>query len=83
MHALGPDDAGSTFFISSAKDGRYIGSHTSPVNHVTGAETYTIGFAPGKGHSLQKENGKYVTVDGSGEAQITSSVVDFGVYSVT
>jgi phospholipase C len=83
IHALDADDAGDTFYISSAKDGRYIGSHTSLVNHVTGAETYTIGFVAGQGYSLKKENGDYVTVDGNGNVQITSDVVYFGVFSVT
>jgi len=83
VHALDVDDAGSTFNISSAKDGRYIGSHTSLVNYVTGAEIYNIGFAAGQGYSLQKENGDYVTVDGNGEVQITNKVVYFGVFSVT
>jgi phospholipase C len=83
LYALDPDDAGTTFVISSAKDGRYIGSHTSLVNHVTGAETYTIGFVAGWGYSLQKENGNYVTIDRGGNVQITSQVVYFGVFSVT
>jgi phospholipase C len=83
VHALDADDAGDTFYISSAKDGRYIGSHTSLVDHATGAETYTIGFVAGKGYALQKENGDYVTVDRNGEVQITSDVVYFEVFSVT
>jgi phospholipase C len=83
VHALDPDDAGGVFVISSAKDGRYIGSHTSLVSHVAGAETYAIGFVAGKGYSLQKEDGDYVTVDGDGEVQITNKVVYFGVFSVT
>jgi phospholipase C len=83
LHALDADDAGDTFAISSARDGRYMGSHTSLVGHVSGAETYTIGFVAGKGYALQKENGDYVAVDGNGEVQITHEVVYFGKFSVT
>ncbi|TVY24206.1 Non-hemolytic phospholipase C [Lachnellula hyalina] len=76
-------DGGNTFTISSARDGRYIGSHTALVNSETGAETYTVGFAAGKGYSLQKENGKYVTVDENGAVQIGEDVTYFRGYSVT
>ncbi|KAE8443036.1 hypothetical protein EG329_002430 [Mollisiaceae sp. DMI_Dod_QoI] len=76
-------DGGNTFTISSAKDGRYIGSHTGLIDNSSGAETYTVSFAAGKGYALQKENGKYVTVDASGTVQIYSDVSYFSAYSVT
>ncbi|TVY18056.1 Non-hemolytic phospholipase C [Lachnellula arida] len=75
-------DGGNTFTISSAMDGRYFGSHTALVGNATGAETYTVGFAAGKGYSLQKENGKYLTVDENGAVQIVVDVTYFKGYSV-
>jgi phospholipase C len=76
-------DGGNTFTISSAKDGKYIVSHTGLIDSGNGAETYTVGFAAGKGYSLQNENGKYVTVDENGAVQITGDVGYFKAYSVT
>ncbi len=81
VHAL--TTGGNTFTISSAKDGRYIGAHTGLIDNSSGAEVYTIAFVAGKGYALQKENGKYVTVDGNGNVQITSDVTYFKAYSVT
>jgi phospholipase C len=81
VHSL--EDGGNTFTISSAKDGRYCGSHTSLINDSSGAETYTISFKAGEGYALQKENGDFVTVDGNGNVQITSSTTYFKAYSVT
>jgi phospholipase C len=81
VHSLA--DGGNNFTISSAKDGRYIGSHTGLIDSSSGAQTYTVGFAAGQGYSLQKENGKYVTIDGNGAVQITSDVTYFKAYSVT
>jgi phospholipase C len=74
---------GNAFNISSARDGRYIGSHTGLINSSSGAETYTVSFAAGKGHALQKENGKYLTIDGNGAIQITDKAAYFKTYSVT
>jgi phospholipase C len=74
-------DDGNTFTISSAKDGRYIGSHTSLINNDSGAEVYTISYAAGQGYALKKENGKYLTVDETGTVQITSTVTYFEVFS--
>ncbi|KAH8802981.1 phosphoesterase family-domain-containing protein [Xylogone sp. PMI_703] len=73
----------STFIISSAFDGRYIGAHTGLSTGIKGAETYTVNFAPSKGYSLQKENGKYLTIDAHGTVQITSQETFFKAYSVT
>jgi len=81
VHSL--TDGGNTFTISSAKDGRYIGSHTGLIDSSNGAQTYTVGFAAGKGYLLQKENGKYLTIDGNGAVQITSDFTYFKAYSVT
>jgi len=81
VHSLA--DGGNTFTISSAKDGRYIGSHTALINSASGAQTYTVGFKAGEGYSLKKENGKYLTVDGDGTVQISSTETYFRAYSVT
>jgi phospholipase C len=81
VHSLA--DEGNTFTISSAKDGRYIGSHTSLVSHASGAEIYTITYVSSTGYALQKENGNYLTVDGSGTVQITSKATYFTLFSVT
>ena len=69
--------------VSSAKYERYISSHTSLLIHMSGAETYVIGFISGKGYSLKKENGKCVTVDGNGQVQIEDEAAYFEVFSVT
>lgn len=81
VHAL--TTGGNEFTISSARDGRYVGAHTGLIDNDGGAETYTVAFKAGEGYALQKENGKYVTVDGSGNVQITSDVTYFKAYSVT
>jgi phospholipase C len=73
----------STFTISSAFDQRYIGEHTGMSTGGSGAETYTISYAPSQGYSLQKENGKYLTIDKHGHVQITSEQTFFTAYSVT
>jgi phospholipase C len=81
VHAL--TTGGNTFTISSARDGRYIGAHTGLIDNNSGAEVYTVSFVQSKGYALQKENGKYVTIDGNGDVQIVSQVVYFNAYSVT
>lgn len=81
VHSLA--DGVNTFTISSAVDGRYIGSHTGLIDSSSRAETYTVDFAAGKGYSLKKENGKYVTIDGTGSIQITSETTYFQTFSVT
>jgi phospholipase C len=81
VHAL--TVGGNTFTISSARDGRYIGAHTGLIDNNSGAEVYTVSFVQSKGYALQKENGKYVTIDGNGDVQIVSQVVYFEAYSVT
>lgn len=81
VHALAT--GGSEFTISSARDGRYIGAHTGLINSASGAEIYTVEFLAGEGYALKKENGKYVTVDGSGNVQIAGDASYFKAYSVT
>ena len=81
VHSLAA--GGDTFLISSAADGRYIGSHTGLVDSAHGAETYTVSFAAGRGYALQKENGRFVTVDGGGNVQIAGDATYFGAFSVT
>ncbi|CAG8959840.1 hypothetical protein HYFRA_00001749 [Hymenoscyphus fraxineus] len=81
FHTL--QDGGTTFTISSAVDGRYIGSHTGLVDSSARAEKYTVSFAVGKGYSFRKENGKYVTIDATGSVQITSEAAYFRALSVT
>jgi phospholipase C len=81
VHSLA--DGGNTFTISSAKDGRYLGSHTGLIDSSSGAQTYTVSFKAGSGYALQKENGKYLTVDSKGGVQITSDVTYFKAFSVT
>ena len=76
-------DGGSTFTISSAKDGRYVGAHTGLIDNSSGAEIYTVSYAASEGYALQKENGKYVTIDGNGNVQISNTASYFQAYSVT
>ena len=77
------DEDGAQFTISSAKDGRYIGSHTGLIDSSSGAQKYTISFQAGKGYALQKENGKFVTVDAKGGVQIAGTASYFQAFSVT
>jgi len=77
------DDDEAQFIISSAKDGRYIGSHTGLIDSSSGAQKYTISFQAGKGYALQKENGKFVTVDAKGGVQIAGTASYFQAFSVT
>jgi phospholipase C len=74
-----------TFTVTSALDGRYIKSHTSLGKGVSGAETYKIAdLGNGKGYTLVKENGKYLTIDSKGVIDITGTMpIGFQVYSVT
>ncbi|KAG4438159.1 hypothetical protein IFR05_006370 [Cadophora sp. M221] len=81
VHQL--DNDGSQFTISSARDGRYIGSHTGLIDSSSGAQKYTVSFQAGKGYALQKENGKFVTVDGKGGVQISGTASYFLGFSVT
>jgi len=81
VHSL--SDEGNTFTISSAKDKRYIGAHTGLVNNSSGAETYTVTFAASQGYALQKENGKYLSIDSTGTVQVYSDISYFAAYSVT
>lgn len=81
VHSLA--DGGNVFTISSAVDGRYIGSHTGLIDSSSGAESYTVDFLAGKGYSLKKENGKFVTIDGMGNIQIIGEVTYFQAFSVT
>jgi phospholipase C len=81
VHSLSDD--GNTFTISSAKDQRYIGAHTGLIDNSSGAETYTVTFAASNGYALQKENGKYLSVDSTGTVQIYSDISYFSAFSVT
>ncbi|KAL5320221.1 hypothetical protein ACEPPN_011022 [Leptodophora sp. 'Broadleaf-Isolate-01'] len=44
---------------------------------------YTASFQVGKGYALQKENGKFVTVNGKGSVQISGAASYFQAFSVT
>lgn len=89
LHATGgtATDGGAgvgNFVITSAVDGRYIASHTSLAHSLSGAETYNIAYtADGAGYSLQKENGKYLSINSQGVIVITSQAAQFSAYSVT
>ena len=47
------------------------------IDNSSGPEPFTVAFAAGKGYDLQKEIGKYVTVDERENVQITSIVTYF------
>lgn len=89
VHATGgtATDGGQgsgTFVITSAVDGRYIADHTSLAKLKSGAETYIISYtANGAGYALQKENGKYLSINTAGIIVITSKPALFSAYSVT
>jgi phospholipase C len=90
LHATGgtATDGGAgagMFSLSSALDGRYVKSHTSLGTGVTGAETYTIAdLGGGKGYTLLKKDGKYLTIGSNGVVDVTGDTpLGFQVYSVT
>jgi phospholipase C len=89
LHATGGTATGGgagvgTFVITSAVDGRYIADHTSLATLLSGAETYTIAYvAQSAGYTLQKENGKYLSINAQGVIVITSTPAPFSAYSVT
>lgn len=90
LHATGgtATDGGAgagSFTLSSALDGRYVKSHTSLGTGPSLAETYTIAdLGNGKGYTLVKENGKYLTIDADGVVDITGDTpVGFQIFSVT
>lgn len=70
--------------VSSALDGRYIAGHTSLSKSVSGAEIYVIeDLGNGKGHSLMKENGKFLSIGSDGGIDIVSKAAGFHIFSVT
>jgi phospholipase C len=82
--ATGGGEGSGSFIISSAADGRYIASHTSLSKSSSGAETYTVtDLGNGKGYSLMKENGKYLSIGADGVIGIHETPSGFQVYSVT
>ncbi|TVY91411.1 Phospholipase C [Lachnellula willkommii] len=74
-----------TFVLSSAADGRFLADHTSLAKDRSGAETYTIAdMGNGKGYSLMKEDGKYLSINTNGTIDIVSGGAEgFQVFSVT
>ncbi|KAE9373749.1 hypothetical protein N431DRAFT_466021 [Stipitochalara longipes BDJ] len=73
-----------TFTVTSALDGRYIKSHTSLGNGVSGAETYTNSdLGNGQGYTLVEENRKYLAINSNGTIDLTGATpISFQVYSV-
>jgi phospholipase C len=90
LHALdgtavhGGQGAG-VFMISSALDGRYLHDRTSLGTGTSGAENYTIAdLGNGDGYTLVTENGKYLTINPTGNIDITGDRQRaFQIYSVT
>jgi len=74
-----------SFVLSSAADGRFLADHTSLAKDRSGAETYTIAdMGNGKGYSLMKENGKYLSINLNGTIDIVGSCAKgFQIFSVT
>jgi phospholipase C len=61
-------------------DGRYIADHTSLDKLLSGAEMYAIAYmADGAGYTLQKENGKYLSINSEWVIVITSNAAQFSV----
>lgn len=90
VHATGgtATDGGTgagMFNVSSAFDGRYLKSQTSLGKGIAGAETYSIeDLGNGLGHSLMKENGKYLSIGANGTVGIVrTKPVGWKVWSVT
>ncbi|TVY16834.1 Phospholipase C 3 [Lachnellula arida] len=83
--ATGGGQGSGTFVLSSAADGRFLADHTSLARDRSGAETYTIAdMGNGKGYSLMKENGKYLSISTNGTIDIVSGGAEgFQVFSVT
>ncbi|TVY39251.1 Non-hemolytic phospholipase C [Lachnellula subtilissima] len=83
--AIDGGQGGGTFVLSSAADGRFLADHTSLAKDRSGAETYTIAdMGNGKGYSLMKENGKYLSINLNGTIDIVGSgAKGFQILSVT
>ena len=70
--------------LSSAADGRFLASNTSLANSQSGAETYNItDMGNGKGYSLMKENGMYLSINLNGTIDMADGAGGFQVFSVT
>jgi phospholipase C len=78
-------EGSGTFVLSSAADGRFLAGHTSLAKDKSGAETYTIAdMGNGKGYSLMKENGKYLSINSNGTIDIVGDAgLGFRIFSVT
>ncbi|TVY83461.1 hypothetical protein LSUE1_G001247 [Lachnellula suecica] len=82
--ATGGGEGSGLFVLSSAVDGRFLADHTSLDKQRSGAETYAItNMGSGKGYSLGKENGKYLTISSNGTINIVGQAGGFQVFSVT
>jgi phospholipase C len=82
--ATGGGEGSGTFVLSSAADGRYLADHTSLAQKRSGAETYTItDMGSGKGYSLMKENGEYLSIGANGTIDVVKQARGFQLFSVT
>lgn len=73
-----------TFVLRSAADGSFLADHTSLSQKISGAETYTVtDMGSGKGYSLMKENGKYLSIGWNGTIDVAGKAGGFQVFSVT
>ncbi len=82
VHSQG-QPMGNTFLISSAKDGRYMGLHTTLVKDAKDAQVYTITFKAGSGYALMMANGKFLTVTKDGTVHTVEDPVYWDIFSVS
>lgn len=74
------------FTISSAQDGRYIGTGATFCESNSAAEVFTINFVGSQGYSLQTANGQYLAADQSRGPQFgtnSNKPSYFSIFSVT
>ena len=85
LHEQGDGDS-KIFSISSAANGRYVGSATQLVNSEDSAAQFSINdLGNGKGYTLKIGDGKYLRVDSDGGLHYDTSepTIGFSVFSVT
>lgn len=81
VHALTPE--GTTFYVTSALDGKYLSQHSSLSTSKSGAEVYNITYVGNGEYVLQKENGSHLNIKPDGSLSFDAEPVPYKVYSVT
>ncbi|KAL6252362.1 hypothetical protein RBB50_000080 [Rhinocladiella similis] len=78
-------EGGSSFKVSSAKDGRYLGGAFGALcgHDQSAAQEYIITYKAGQGYSLQLKDGPFLSINRRGRAVESDAPVYFQAFSVT